>query len=231
MDIAGIEQFLAQGLNRMGLVLENRSEALARLSLYFQELKRWNRKVNLVGRSLDDQQLLENHFLDSLTLLELLQKESRVQETLIDVGTGAGFPGLVIKAACPELSVTLIEPRKNRFFFLKHVARIMNIKHVKILNVRLEEKHVIKELSGQEFSFITSRALTDMRQFIKLAAPYLALDGRIALMKGPGAAEELNDLAHNGGLEEFYVRETIKLHLPFSMKERWLVSLKRSSDI
>jgi len=222
--------FLEQGLKLMGLAGINQSDTPARLSLYFQELKRWNRKINLVARSLDDRQILENHFLDSLSLLKILQQEPGKRETLADVGTGAGFPGLVIKAACPELPVTLIEPRKNRFFFLKHVVRILNVTGVKILNVRLEEKHAVKELSGHEFSFITSRAFTDIRQFLKLAAPYLAQQGKIVLMKGPGAVNELKDFTRDGGPAQFYVASTVKLHLPFSEKERWLVSIMRSDD-
>ena len=66
-----IENFLARGLALMGLSLAGQPEALSRLALYFHELTKWNRKINLVARSLDDQQILERHFLDSLTLLSL----------------------------------------------------------------------------------------------------------------------------------------------------------------
>ncbi|MGB3648832.1 MAG: hypothetical protein WA992_09900, partial [Desulfobulbales bacterium] len=69
MSSINAEVFLSRGLRLMGLSLDNAPEAVARLSLYFQELKKWNRKINLVARSMGDQQILENHFLDSLTLL------------------------------------------------------------------------------------------------------------------------------------------------------------------
>jgi len=223
-----IEHFLAQGLALMGLSLDNQPEALARLSLYFQELKKWNRKVNLVARSLDDRQILENHFLDSLTLISLLPPETHEQETVLDVGTGAGFPGLVLKAACPALSLTLIEPRKNRFFFLKHMARALQVKEVEVLDIRLEEKAEAKELSGRRFSFITSRAFTDIWSFIKLTAPYLEKEGRIVLMKGPGAEKELNDLGRKSRDGKFFVAGTRKLNLPFSKGERLLVSIMKS---
>ena len=74
-----VEDFLAQGLDLMGLSLDNQPEALARLALYFQELNKWNSKVNLVARTLDDRQILEDHFLDSLTLLEFFAPEIRRQ--------------------------------------------------------------------------------------------------------------------------------------------------------
>jgi len=227
---ADIENFLARGLAIMGLSLENQPEALSRLSRYFRELKKWNSRINLVARTLDDQQILEKHFLDSLSLISLLPAAGEVQETILDVGTGAGFPGLVLKAACPGLSVTLVEPRKNRFFFLKHIVRVLRLTGVELFAIRLQEKGETKELSGRRFSFITSRAFTDTSKFIKLTAPYLANEGRIVLMKGPGAGNELNDPGGNGMDERFFVAETRKLRLPFSKGERLLVSIKGSGE-
>lgn len=224
------ENFLAQGLSLMGLSLEKQPEALARLSQYYQELKKWNRKINLVARSLNDKDILENHFLDSLTLLSLLPPEIQEQETVLDVGTGAGFPGLVLKTVSPALHVTLIEPRKNRFYFLKHIARTLNLNKVEVLGGRLEQGKKLKELSSREFSFITSRAFTDIDKFLKLAAPYLEKGGRIVLMKGPGAVAELNDLGRKLTGVKLTVVEVKKLNLPFSEKERWLVSIRRSGE-
>ena len=222
--------FLAQGLKLMGLHLDNQPEALARLALYFHELKKWNRKINLVARTLNDHQILENHFLDSLTLLSFLDPGNQEQETVLDVGTGAGFPGLVLKAVCPLLPVVLIEPRRNRYYFLKHIVRVQDLQGVELLNVRLEETAELKELSERKFSFITSRAFTDSSRFIRLAAPYLAPGGRIACMKGPGAEKEVTHFVQQGLLAKFYVEETQKLQLPFSEAERILIFIKRSDE-
>ena len=230
MNQKDIENFLAQGLELMGLHLNNQPEVLERLALYFHELKKWNRKINLVARTLDDKQILENHFLDSLTLLPFLDFENQERETMLDVGTGAGFPGLVLKVVCPLLPVVLIEPRRNRYYFLKHVVRRLNLQGVELLNVRLEETAEAKELSQKRFSFITSRAFTDINQFIRLTGIYLVPEGRIVCMKGPGADKELTDLVQKGLLEKFSVAETRKLRLPFSKAERMLVIIKRSDE-
>jgi len=195
--------------------------------LYFQELNKWNKKVNLVARSLNQQQILENHFLDSLTLLELLISKKRKEETVLDIGTGAGFPGLVLKAACPALSVTLVEPLKKRYYFLKHIIRTLNLTGVEVLNVHLEEKSEIEKLPALYFSFITSRAFTDISQFIKLGSPYLREDGIIVMMKGPRLAEELGKQASGGLTEQFRLAEKRKILLPYSKKERWLLSFSR----
>jgi len=214
----------------MGLHLHNQPEVLSRLVIYFHELKKWNQKINLVARTMDDQQILENHFLDSLTLLPFLAYENQEQEPVLDVGTGAGFPGLVLKAACPELPVVLIEPRSNRYYFLKHIAREINLQGVELLNGRIEEKSELQELSARKFSFITSRAFTDSSQFVRLASPYLAPGGRIVCMKGPGAGKELDTLMKKGLPERFFVVETTKLQLPFSKAERTLIFIKHSDE-
>ena len=226
MEPPEIKNFLTKGLDLMGLHLQNQPEALSRLAIYFHELKKWNRKINLVARTLDDRQILENHFLDSLTLLSCLDLESHEQDTLLDVGTGAGFPGLVIKTVCPLLPVVLIEPRRNRYYFLRNIVRVLGLDGLDLLNVRLDETAEVKELSERKFSLITSRAFTDINQFVRLTARYLAPGGRIICMKGPGAVNELHDLVQKDQLEKFYVAETRKLQLPFSKAERVLVSIK-----
>jgi len=228
MNPPEIIDFLARGLDLMGLPLQNRSEILPRLAVYFYELKKWNQKINLVARTMADHQILENHFLDSLTLLSILDHENLEQETVLDVGTGAGFPGLVLKAACPELAVVLIEPRSNRFYFLKHIIRKTNLQGVELVNGRIEEKSEMQELSTRKFSFITSRAFTDSSQFVRLTSPYLGQGGRIVCMKGPVAEKELDILIKKGLPEKFFVAATTKLQLPFSKAERTLIFIKYS---
>ena len=224
-----IVSFFAEGLELMELIVDNQAAALEHLTFYFQELKKWNSKVNLVARALGDEKILENHFLDSLTLLPLLAPENQAQETVLDVGTGAGFPGLVLKTACPALSVVLLEPRRNRYYFLKHIVRTLALQEVEVLAVRLGEKNEEEKLAGRQFSFVTSRAFTDMHEFVRLASPYLAREGRIVCMKGPGAAREMEDFARLAG-DNFYVAETKKFQLPFSKAERILVIIKRSGQ-
>ncbi len=230
MHIPDIEIFLSKGLELMGLALENQPEVVQRLTLYFQELKKWNQKVNLVARTLDDRRILENHFLDSLSLLSLFDPEKQDMETVLDVGTGAGFPGLVLKAVCPSLNIVLIEPRQNRFYFLKHIARVLDLDDLELLNGRLDETVGMQELSGRKFSFITSRAFTDIKRFVRLTAIYLAPEGRIVCMKGPGPDREMARFLQDNGLKASFAAETKKVPLCFSKAERNLIILKYSGS-
>ena len=223
-----VEDFLTHGLETMGLHIDNLPEVTGRLSLYFHELKKWNRKINLVARTLADQQILENHFLDSLTLVALFDREDIKAETVLDVGTGAGFPGLVLKTAFPLLKVVLIEPRRNRYYFLKHIVRILDLKEVEVLNIRLTEGVAVEELTNRRFSIITSRAFTDISRFVRLTEPYLADDGRIVCMKGPGAEGELSSLKKERLSKIFYVSGSRRLRLPYSKAARTLVSIRRA---
>jgi len=228
MSTAEVQDFLSHGIETMGLHLDHQEEACARLSRYFHELKKWNRKVNLVARTLDDQQILANHFLDSLTLLPILDRENIEAETVLDIGTGAGFPGLVLKAAWPHLQVVLIEPRSNRYYFLRHIVRALDLKKVEVLNMRLDEGSAPEELAGRKFTVITSRAFTEIGRFARLAAPYLAGNGRIVCMKGPGADREIAGLNRKGLPEKFYVSGRKEFRLPYSKAERTLVSIRRT---
>ena len=111
------------------------------------------------------------------------------------------------------------------------MVRILQLKNTEVLEVRLEDKAEVEELSGRRFSFITSRAFTEISRFLKLVSPYLEQNGRLVLMKGPGVVNELSDLGSKGLDGKFQVEDTRKIYLPFSNKERWLISIRRSDTM
>jgi 16S rRNA (guanine527-N7)-methyltransferase len=221
-----VEKFLARGLGRMGLHLGDQDKALTLLTVYFQELKKWNRKVNLVGRKQLDQVILENHFLDSLTLLSLLEQEQLETVKLLDIGTGAGFPGLVLKTVMPHLPVVLVEPRQNRYYFLKHMIRTLQLDGVDLLQVRLVRNNQPHELHKQKFSIVTSRAVSDIVAFVEISSGFLDVGGTIVCMKGPRGVEELEKFQQHILSKEF-TGVLQKTSLPFSRAQRNLIILKK----
>lgn len=227
MQTAEVENFLARGMALMGLHLANRDEVIARLATYFRELKKWNKQINLIGRQQEDRMILENHFLDSLTLLPQVKLEGAPTEVLLDVGTGAGFPGLVIKAACPWLSTVLLEPRQNRYYFLRHMVRTLQLDGVDLLNVRLVKDDQGQEPGNRKFSIITSRAFADIDKFVGLSADLLAPGGKIICMKGPRGVGDLKAFQQSS-LAKGFTAEVHKMKLPFSKAERLLIILHYS---
>lgn len=224
------KQTLVRGLEIMGLGIDEL--AVARLVAYCNELKKWNRKVNLIARDTADIQILENHFLDSLTVFPLMQEKAGAAGLgLMDVGTGAGFPGLVLKVVCPWLDVTLVEPRQKRVFFLRHLIRTLGLEGVEVLMARLDGKAVQPQLSNRKFSFITSRALTDTASFLAMAVPYLDRAGLLICMKGPKGLAEVERLREKAaaGQDKLELVNIRELQLPFSGAQRYLLVFGRTA--
>jgi len=209
---------LEQGCRQLQLDLGD--EAIDRLAVYFEELGRWSRKTNLIGKQQGGRQILENHFLDSLLLLPLLQEKDR---SLVDVGTGAGFPGLVCKAVLPELPLGLIEPRRKRVSFLRHIIRRMRLENVKVMPCRIEE------LAPEELqcSHITSRAVAEIGEFVGMVSKGIADDTRIVCMKGPRWRSEMEQATALLEAEGYGLAEYREYVLPFSGARRAVVSLCR----
>jgi len=192
-------------------------DAFDSLERYFNELKKWSRKLNLIAKSSSDDHILEKHFIDSLTLLPLLQKPGT---HLLDVGTGAGFPGLVCKVACPGLRLTLVEPRQKKVSFLRQIVRILSLTDVAVLDCRIEDEGRLP--STVSLTHITSRAVSDIKVFMNMVERFSAGGARVICMKGPKWREEADAAVEI--VNRTYIRERIIEHvLPFSGARRALL--------
>lgn len=209
---------LVSGSAALGLFLDQL--AVERLARYHGELKHWSRKINLIAKETSERRIIENHFLDSLLLLTQLGQHVH----LLDVGSGAGLPGLVCKAARPEISLTLVEPRLKRVSFLKHVIRVLQLENVSVLACRIEDERLLP--SSESYTHITSRAVADIASFLPMVTRFVKADTEIVCMKGPKWRQELEAAKHaiwDGNLE---VIRTNRYELPFSGAERCLLVLK-----
>ena len=186
-----------------------------RLYDYFIELKRWAAKVNLISRNASDEEIVEIHFLDSLALLGLLGEPPA---GLLDVGSGAGFPGLVCKAARPALKVALVEPRLKRVSFLRHVCRRLNLTEVVVHGCRLED---LTLPDGSDYLWVVSRAVAEIDDFLSLCGRFRASGSAVVCMKGPGYHDELADSAE--AAERWRLVDTKTYRLPFSGAQRALL--------
>jgi 16S rRNA (guanine527-N7)-methyltransferase len=212
----------ARGLDM--LELEVALESVNRLAVYFDELKKWSRKVNLVARSTTEVQLLEKHFLDSLALVPLLDTPGG---HLLDIGSGAGFPGLVCKAACSGLEVTLVEPRLKRVNFLKHIIRTLQLDKVRVAATRIEDGPF--EASGSAVTHITARAVSDISGFLKMAEPFAASGVQLLCMKGPRWEEELVLAEPVIERSAYGLARVENYFLPFCKAERFLLIFQQKN--
>jgi 16S rRNA (guanine527-N7)-methyltransferase len=209
------QERLAEGLAALDIAIERKGlEALAR---YHAELKRWSGKMNLIAKNSPDEQILESHFLDSLTLLPLLPAGAH----LLDIGTGAGFPGLVCKAAGPALRLTLVEPREKRVSFLRHIVRTLGLNDVQIVTGRIEDEQLLP--SNTPFTHITSRAVSDIAGFLTMTERFFRPGLRMICMKGPKWQEELAAAAECLNRLPIVREEIIERRLPLSGALRVLI--------
>jgi 16S rRNA (guanine527-N7)-methyltransferase len=212
---------LQRGCDTLGISLD--PQAVERLFVYFAELARWSKKINLIAKGTAEGDILENHFLDSLTLLPLLANTENPH--LLDVGTGAGFPGLVCKAAWPALTVTLLEPRLKRVSFLRHVIRTLNLDGVNVLVGRVEDETLLP--STTVFSHITSRAVADMGDFLKMVSRLCSPETTVVCMKGPKWQEELQLMQKLAPIISLSHVATLEVQLPNSRARRALLTFSR----
>ncbi len=151
-----------------------------RLATYRDELARWNRKINLI-RYQDDRELASRHFLDSLAALEFLPQGASV----LDIGSGAGFPGCVMAIARPDLRVKCVESISKKANFLRQLARTIPIDNLDVIHGRAED------LKPGIYDIITGRAVAAPAQFVRMALCPVKAGGRVMIWL---SENDVNDL-------------------------------------
>jgi len=210
---------LREGAFSLGIPLDE--SAISKFMLYLGELKRWGKKMNLTA-SATDREIISRHFLDSLVLLPTL-RALRLKK-ILDMGSGAGFPGIPLKIADPALDITLLDSREKRVFFLRHIIRSLDF-FTGIGAIKGRAEAILPELAAS-FDCVTSRAFAPLDSFIPLALPYLTEGGLIIAMKGPAGTEELKGLEIKGIGKARIMRTSI----PGSERETFLMIFKKISD-
>lgn len=182
-DLKGI---FSEELRRLGVGNDALPRVLTQFQHYRQELLDWNTRVNLTAIT-NPEEVLSKHFLDSLSLL---QAYDRPQTRLLDIGSGAGFPGLALKIVRPAWQVVLIEATGKKVAFLRHMIEVLELSGVTAIQARAEELAHKREYRAA-FDLVTARAVAVLPVLLEYAAPFCRAGGISVLYKKGDLAEEL----------------------------------------
>jgi 16S rRNA (guanine527-N7)-methyltransferase len=214
-------ELFRQCADELGIELD--SNALGQFDLFAAELKKWNRKINLTSLR-DDRDIVVKHFADSMTLIGVLGEA----ESLLDIGSGGGFPAIPLKLLLPKLSVVSVDSVEKKILFQRHAARLLRLLDFTALHARAEG---LVEKYSSHFDCIVSRAFSDLPYFASLALPLIQDTGLIIAMKGKDGRQEADGardrLADLGAM----VADCIHLKLPVSGDERYLIVMKKSAPV
>lgn len=181
------EDILRQGIKDFGI--EVNDQMVSDLKTYREILVDWNQKMNLTGIE-EEKEVFIKHFLDSISAVSNGYIKDGI--SLIDVGTGAGFPGLPLKICLQNIKLTLLDSLNKRINFLNLVVRELGLKNVKTIHSRAEDGARKPELR-EKFDIATSRAVANMAVLSEFCMPYVKKGGYFVALKGPAIDEELEN--------------------------------------
>ena len=192
-----------------------------KFEIYARVLVEWNEKMNLTAIT-DDADIATKHFLDSLTAL----CTNRVSGKVMDVGTGAGFPGLVLKIVKPELSMTLLDSLNKRITFLGNVCDELNIGGVELIHARAEDVGRNASYRGK-FDTVVSRAVANLTVLSEWCIPFLKRGGYFLALKGPLADKELKDARRAIKILGGEVEDVCETDIPFTNLKHKIIVIKK----
>ena len=209
---------LKSGSAELGVPLNE--EQINQLKEYSRLLTEWNEKINLTAIC-DEEGIAVKHFLDSMSAITT----GYIGKNVIDVGTGAGFPGLVLKIAKPEISLTLLDSLNKRITFLKEVSSALNLDGIEFVHARAEDR--ARGALRAKFDTVVSRAVANMTALSELCIPYLKIGGYFLALKGPLADEELDNAKRAIHILGGEVKEVANVKIPYSDLSHKIIIVKK----
>ena len=214
------EQFIKE-LSKLGLDLTQ--EQLNSLDIYCKFLLEYNSHTNLTAIKEEDQVYLK-HFYDSLTFIKAIELNN--VNNLIDIGTGAGFPGMVLKIIFPNISVTLLDSNNKKIKFLEELSAKLKLDKINFFHGRAEDFCV---KNRESFDIVTARAVSNMNTLTELCLPLVKTNGYFIAMKGSNEQEVIDSLDAIEILGGVIV-ENIKFNLPLEESGRQIVKIKKTKS-
>ncbi len=225
------EQYLENIFKNLDIVLSERQ--LSQFITYYKLLIEWNEKINLTAIT-EYEEVCVKHFLDSASIVKLFSSYKEASDffkdkTMIDVGTGAGFPGICLKILFPDLKLTLMDSLDKRIKFLNEVIKELSLEKIKTVHARVEE--FAKKIEYREqFDFATARAVASLPVLSEYCIPFVKLGGEFIAYKSEKADEEVS-LSQNA----FFVlggelKKNVSFVLPETDYKRAIIVIKKVTN-
>ena len=226
------QNLIYEGAKNLDIQIDKRK--IEKFAIHALELMKWNQKTNLTAIT-DPFEVAIKHFLDSIVPVKIIPSNA----SLLDIGSGGGFPGIPLKIILPSLSVTLVDASRKKVSFLKHIIRILELKNIDALQIRAEE-FANKPGVAKKFNVIISRAFSSMTTFALTALPFLKKEGAIIAMRGNVSGDDIQLLRSSLNKRHAILMdedtEAFKLSvkrysLPYLKSDRSMVSLKYGNTL
>jgi len=208
------EQEFKEVVKELGINLTE--DQLKKLNKFYNLLIEWNQKINLT-RITNKEDVYLKHFYDSLTIVK--EVDLTKVNTLCDVGTGAGFPGIVLKIVFPNLNITLVDALQKRVNYLNKVIEELELKNIKAIHIRAED---LKET----YDIVTARAVANIEKLITYTMHLVNKDGKLVALKG-NIEEELTDKVKQKINNKYHIKTINKFLLPKEQSHRSIVIIEK----
>lgn len=211
-------------LKTLGIILTERQKE--QFDRYYELLIEWNRVMNLTGITEYDEVCLK-HFTDSLSIVRI--KDMDTVGSMIDIGTGAGFPGIPVKIAFPHIEIVLLDSLNKRLKFLNQVIEELNLENITTLHGRAED-HARKAEYREQFDLCVSRAVANLSTLSEYCIPFVKKNGSFISYKSGDSDEEIRQAEKAIGILGGEIRQIDKFTLPGSDMGRALVEIRKNKN-
>lgn len=216
-------ELLRSGCEKLGIALSQRQEQ--QFMKYYQLLLEWNQHINLTSIT-DHEGVMKKHFLDSLCLVGFLSLEEMGQKKIIDVGTGAGFPGIPLKIIYPDIQLTLLDSLNKRIKFLNALTEELELNGVTAVHARAEEAGKSKEYREQ-FDLCVSRAVAHLSVLSEYCIPFIRLNGDFVAYKSGNIQEEFEESQNAIDILGGSIEEKVDFTIPCSDMKRTFIHIQK----
>lgn len=217
-------EILKSGLMEYGYELSENEES--NFSIFSQLLVEWNKKMNLTAVT-EDKEISIKHFLDST--VPIFSFDIKENSKIIDVGTGAGFPGVPIKIIRPDLDFTFLDSLNKRITFLKEVSNQLSFEKAEFVHMRAEDAGKDKKFRGK-YDYAVSRAVAPLKVLSEYCVPLLKIGGTFAAFKAFDIEEELNDAKSMIGNLGGKIKDIKEVKIPHSDITRKIVLIEKIKE-